>query len=141
MVDCLGLLADFFNSENHGVPKDALLSVEKYKSLKKYMKLQTFDTQKLILTYYQELLTIQSSLKKSEFGVIYVRAFYHIKDELLVIEIFKCRNLLPMDANGLSDPFVEVELKPRFMFPNTERQRTTVIKKTLNPIYNEIFEL
>jgi hypothetical protein len=37
--------------------------------------------------------------------------------------------------------YVEVELKPRFMFPNEEKQTTSVVKKTLNPIYNEVFEL
>lgn len=135
------MLVDFFNAENQGIPKEILLSDEKYKELKKYLKLQTYETNKLILSYYQELLTIQNGLKTSECGVIYVRAFYHTKDELLVVEVFKCRNLLPMDANGLSDPYVEIELKPHFMFPNTLKQTSSVIKKTLNPIYNEIFEL
>jgi BAI1-associated protein 3 len=104
MVECLNLLIEFFNADNQGVPKEILTSNKKYKDLRKYMKLQTYETPKLILTYYMDLLNIQNSLKTSESGVIYVRAFYHTKDELLVVEVFKCRSLLPMDANGLSDP-------------------------------------
>jgi BAI1-associated protein 3 len=104
MLECFNLLIEFFNQDNQGVSREILAANEKYRDLKRYMKLQTYDTPKLVLTYYQELLSIQKELKTSESGVIYVRAFYHMKDELLVVEVFKCRSLLPMDANGLSDP-------------------------------------
>jgi hypothetical protein len=73
-----------------------------------------------------------------------------------------------MDQNGLSDPvsykkihlfkiiliiiyfelynkkYVEVELKPKYIFNGlscAEKKTTPVIKKTLNPIFNEVFEL
>ncbi len=45
-----------------------------------------------------------------------------------------------MDPNGLSDPFVEIEVKPGHVFTN-EKQITSVVKKSLNPIFNEVFEL
>jgi hypothetical protein len=38
-----------------------------------------------------------------------------------------------MDLNGLSDPFVKI------MFGN-ERKRTTVVRKNLNPVWNESFK-
>jgi hypothetical protein len=40
--------------------------------------------------------------------------------------------------------YVEVELKPKYAFNGlscAEKKTTPVIKKTLNPIFNEIFEL
>ncbi|CAF4876956.1 unnamed protein product, partial [Rotaria sp. Silwood1] len=52
-----------------------------------------------------------------------------------------CKNLRPCDSNGLSDPYVEVQLCPRFLYPHIEKQQTSVIKKkTLNPQFNEKFE-
>jgi Ca2+-dependent lipid-binding protein len=40
-----------------------------------------------------------------------------------------------------SDPYVEIQLCPKFLYPYTEKQQTTIIKKTLNPQFNEKFEL
>lgn len=42
---------------------------------------------------------------------------------------------------GFSDPFVIVELLPKSMFPYTAEQYTDVKKKTLNPLFDECFEL
>ena len=63
-----------------------LTSLEKYKELKKFLKLQTLDTSKLIQLYYQEMASIQKSLKSSDYGEIFCRAYYHLKEELIVIE-------------------------------------------------------
>lgn len=43
--------------------------------------------------------------------------------------------------SGLSDPFVVVELLPRRLFPESSPQHTNVHKKTLNPMFDECFEL
>lgn len=40
-----------------------------------------------------------------------------------------------------SDPYVEVQLCPRYLYPHLEKQQTPIIKKTLNPQFNEKFEL
>ena len=40
-----------------------------------------------------------------------------------------------------SDPYVEVQLCPRYLYPHLEKQQTSIIKKTLNPQFNEKFEL
>lgn len=42
---------------------------------------------------------------------------------------------------GFSDPFVIVELLPKSVFPNCTEQMTNVQKKTLNPFFDECFEL
>ena len=107
MSECLDIVADFLNAENQGPSKECLLSNEKYKDLKRYLKLQSLETPRLLQLYYQEMLSLQTSLKTAEYGQLFCRAYYHSKDETLVVEIFKCRNLVPMDQNGLSDPVRE----------------------------------
>jgi hypothetical protein len=119
MIECLSILAEFFGSDNQGITKECLYSIDKYKELKKYLKYQTYDTPRLLSMYYQEMLANQANWKSSEFGVIYVRAFYHTKDEALVIEVFKCRGLMPMDQNGLSDPVRQLWLIILFSYLKT----------------------
>lgn len=42
---------------------------------------------------------------------------------------------------GLSDPFVIVELCPHHLFPLAKSQRTQVKLKTLHPVFDELFYL
>jgi hypothetical protein len=86
MVDVLELLVKFFNADNQGLSKEILVNADIYKQVKKYCKLQTIETNKLLHLYYQELTTKQNSLKSGEYGSLYCRAFYHSKDSLLVVE-------------------------------------------------------
>jgi hypothetical protein len=50
------------------------------------------------------------------------------------IEIFSAKQLRAADRNGLSDPFVAISL-------GSSSRKTTVKKKTLNPTWNEKFQL
>ena len=86
MSESLEVLAKFLNHLNQDHLLEYLTSLEKYKELKKYLKLQTLDTSKLIQLYYQEMISVQKSLKSSEYGELFCRAFYHLKEETLVIE-------------------------------------------------------
>lgn len=48
----------------------------------------------------------------------------------LIVQVIEARNLLAMDSNGLSDPYVKVQL-------GRQRAKTKVVKKSLNPIWDE----
>lgn len=42
---------------------------------------------------------------------------------------------------GLSDPFVVIEICPPHLFPKQTVQQTQIVKNSLNPIFDESFEL
>jgi Ca2+-dependent lipid-binding protein len=53
----------------------------------------------------------------------------------LRVTIVAARNLIPMDRTGTSDPFVTLKLQDK-----TRLKRTSVVKKNLDPAWNETFD-
>lgn len=54
---------------------------------------------------------------------------------ILELKILRGHDLVPKDSNGLSDPYVVVKYGSQTMF------RSKVIKKSLNPEWNEVATL
>ncbi|TSM28105.1 Rabphilin-3A [Bagarius yarrelli] len=72
-----------------------------------------------------------------ERGRILVSLTYNSQRSQLIVGIVRCAHLAPMDANGYSDPYVKITLKPEV--GKKAKNKTQIKKKTLNPEFNEEF--
>uniref|UniRef100_A0A669D7Y5 Unc-13 homolog D (C. elegans) n=1 Tax=Oreochromis niloticus TaxID=8128 RepID=A0A669D7Y5_ORENI len=88
--------------------------------------------------------TVSADLQKAysgeKYGAVTLLASYRKSDQKLRIEVLNAVNLLPMDSNGLSDPFVHLCLEPYHIFPEVEPRCTQIKNCDLNPLFDEAFE-
>ncbi len=79
---------------------------------------------------------------------LYFPAFRHLQlisrllNSLCVLCIFsvvEARNLIPMDPNGLADPYVKIKIVPDES--GKTKQKTKTVKGSLNPVWNQKFVL
>ncbi|XP_051556979.1 rabphilin-3A [Myxocyprinus asiaticus] len=72
-----------------------------------------------------------------ERGRILISLMYNTQLSRLIVGVIRCVHLAAMDANGYSDPFVKICLKPDM--GKKAKNKTQIKKKTLNPEFNEEF--
>ncbi|NP_001186025.1 BAI1-associated protein 3 isoform 2 [Homo sapiens] len=133
----LEALVSFFHAEGQGLPLESLRDGS-YKRLKEELRLHKCSTRECIEQFYLDKLK-QRTLEQNRFGRLSVRCHYEAAEQRLAVEVLHAADLLPLDANGLSDPFVIVELGPPHLFPLVRSQRTQVKTRTLHPVYDELF--
>ncbi|XP_027383638.1 BAI1-associated protein 3 isoform X1 [Bos indicus x Bos taurus] len=160
----LEALVNFFHAEGQGLPLESLRDGS-YKRLEEELRLHQCSTRECIEQYYLDKLKQvvrprcaheapppttpssshrllafpQRSMEHNRFGRLSVRCHYEAAEQRLAVEVLHAADLLPLDANGLSDPFVIVELGPPHLFPLVRSQRTQVKSRTLHPVYDELF--
>ncbi|XP_043945482.1 BAI1-associated protein 3 isoform X2 [Protopterus annectens] len=134
----LEALVEFFHAEGQGLALDVLKSGD-YKILEEELRLNKCGTYELIEQYYLDKLKQQRSIEQSKYGRISVKCYYETSEQKLYVEVLHAADLIALDTNGLSDPFVIVELCPHHIFPLARSQRTQVKNKTLHPVYDELF--
>ncbi|XP_055954856.1 BAI1-associated protein 3 [Patella vulgata] len=139
MFDALGVLVDFFHASGKGLSMDEIIT-DQFQNLRERLSLHKMDTPTLIETFFNSKCQDQTQLENSEFGILNVRVCYRMDAHTLLVEVLSAKDIIPLDANGLSDPFVLVQLVPEHVFPNIQVQTTKVVKKTLNPLFEETFE-
>ncbi|XP_061527447.1 rabphilin-3A-like isoform X2 [Phycodurus eques] len=72
-----------------------------------------------------------------ERGRILISLMYNTQLNRLLVGVVRCVHLAAMDANGYSDPYVKIVLKPDM--GKKGKCKTQIKKRTLNPEFNEEF--
>ncbi|XP_043289714.1 BAI1-associated protein 3 isoform X2 [Venturia canescens] len=135
--EALELLVSFFHAEEKGLTYE-MLRYERYLNVEERLEYHKMDTMLLIDRYYQQRLQDQINTLTAEYGILTVRAY--LNHDSLCVEVINARDVIPLDPNGFSDPFVIIELLPRRVFSHCTEQQTNVKKRTLNPVFEEYFE-
>ncbi|KAL6435455.1 hypothetical protein ACFW04_005437 [Cataglyphis niger] len=135
--EALDLLVKFFNADDKGLPLD-VLRCQSFMNAEERLQYHKMDTTFLIDRFYYQRLQDQYNTTTCEYGVLTVRAY--LNHDSLCVEVINARDVIPLDPNGFSDPFVIIELLPRRMFEHCAEQQTNVKKRTLNPMFDECFE-
>ncbi|XP_053675331.1 BAI1-associated protein 3 [Anopheles nili] len=138
MYGALQLLGEFFNAEGLGLPPEILHS-DTFWRVEQRLQYHKTDTDHLIDLFYMQRLQEQlNTIGQTSLGSLSVKAY--LNHDSLCVEILHAKDVIPLDPNGFSDPFVIIELLPRRVFSHCSEQQTNVHKKTLNPVFDECFE-
>nr|XP_051686181.1 double C2-like domain-containing protein gamma [Oryctolagus cuniculus] len=93
---------------------------------------KSLDTARGMSLYEEE-----AEAAREERGRVLLSLCYNSRRGGLLVGVLRCAHLAPMDANGYSDPFVRLFLRPN---PGKKsKYKTSVRRKTLNPEFNEEF--
>eukprot|EP01130_Rhizamoeba_saxonica_P000621 TRINITY_DN1057_c0_g1_i6.p1 TRINITY_DN1057_c0_g1~~TRINITY_DN1057_c0_g1_i6.p1 ORF type:complete len:509 (-),score=101.51 TRINITY_DN1057_c0_g1_i6:530-2056(-) len=88
-------------------------------------------------TFKNDILTLSSNSKRNRKGRRTRELSKKRKLETLVVHIMQARNLVSADLGATSDPYVTAHIGGR----SKSKVTTKVKKKTLNPVWDEIFQI
>lgn len=126
LYEALHFLIEFFNAEGLGLSIETLHN-DIYWRVDQRLQYHKKDTEKLIDLFYLQRLQEQMIVTSpGPYGVLAVRAYFN--HDSLCVEILHARDIIPLDPNGFSDPFVIIELLPRRVFAHCGEQQTNVHK-------------
>ncbi|XP_006886265.1 PREDICTED: protein unc-13 homolog D [Elephantulus edwardii] len=128
-----------FHAEGCGLPPEALHTAT-FQALSRDLTLQEASSRQLIQKYFCSRLEQQAGTPSEELGVVTLKASYLTSEQKLRVELLSASGLLPLDSNGSSDPFVQLTLEPRHLFPELAPRETQKHKKDLHPLFDETFE-
>ncbi|ULT80634.1 hypothetical protein L3Y34_010887 [Caenorhabditis briggsae] len=142
------VLVEFFHAGGKGLSMEALETNPDHMKLVKILSLNQTATEQLIEKYYKDLLKQQAladhqygnEVSECKYGILNVRAYYNGNAQTLVLDVIGAKQIIALDSNGLSDPFVVIEIIPKFRYPAVPVVKTKVVSKSLNPIFDETFE-
>nr|XP_060620638.1 protein unc-13 homolog D isoform X1 [Anolis sagrei ordinatus] len=128
-----------FHAEGCGLPKDTLHTIT-FMALEKELDLCSSSSKRLIQKYFSARIQQQMEASPDKYGAVTIKALYRHSEQKLHIEVLNAVNLLPLDSNGSSDPFIQLTLEPRHEFPEVVARTTQCIKNNLHPLFDEVFE-
>uniref|UniRef100_A0A3B4BB66 Uncharacterized protein n=1 Tax=Periophthalmus magnuspinnatus TaxID=409849 RepID=A0A3B4BB66_9GOBI len=135
----LQCLEQCFHAEGNGLPLSTLHSVE-YKTLKALLTHNSLSSFQLIEKFFEKKITDQNVFSGEKYGAVTLLTSYNRGEQKLRVEVLNAVNLLPMDSN-FSDPYVQLCLEPRHIFPEVEPRCTQIKSCDLNPLFEEVFDM
>lgn len=111
-------------------------AVEEYVAIDAEYKMRCASTKDLMRLFFSQMYEEQVAQEDNPiYGYLNVHAWYDWSASKVKLDVISAENLIPQDINGLSDPFVQITLMPKMMFPNLRMLQTLEKKKTLNPFF------
>lgn len=132
------IVRDFFHGDGDGLSLEQL-SASSYQDMNSILLLNKATTEELIERFYMDRCEEQKGAD-SKLGVLTFKAFYCNQTRKLNVYVMNCKNLLPMDKTGASDPYVTLQLLPNHVFGHAKLKKTKVEKNTLFPLFDESFQ-
>ncbi|XP_028821116.1 protein unc-13 homolog D [Denticeps clupeoides] len=135
----LQCLEQCFHAEGNGLPLENL-HTEEYKVLQDNLTSNALGSRQLIEKFLERKIMEQKVQSSKNYGAVTLIASFRRSDSRLIVEVLNAVNLIPMDSNGFSDPFVQLSLEPRHLFHEVETRSTKIKTRELNPLFDEAFE-
>nr|XP_006821101.1 PREDICTED: BAI1-associated protein 3-like [Saccoglossus kowalevskii] len=136
----LGALEKFFGRDL-GLSEMKVKNYQ-YHHVKNQLTLNSMSSEDLVCEYYQSMAE-NVSTPDAYFGHLAIKIGYMEETRgniTIFVKVVNAVDLPGLDKNGLSDPFVILELCPDTIFTHSKIQKTKVVEQNLCPKFNQVFE-